>query len=161
MLGIDGRTLDEVFWDDADPHRVSDELLQWHFRQSVSANMMGAGEPTFEHDFMGKDIVKVINSEPYGKGWRWSLRGDWGSRMWRLVVNLYDWLNGRGGETVSWKMQVIFTCLARGSALFLYNTGVKLLWRKDSKERTEERRAIYKWREETVGERSECLFIWC
>ncbi|KAF8434904.1 hypothetical protein BGX38DRAFT_1218585 [Terfezia claveryi] len=37
-----------------DPHRVSDEVLRWHFRQNVLANMRGAGEPVFEHDLVGK-----------------------------------------------------------------------------------------------------------
>ena len=30
---------------------MSDELLWWHFWQSVVANMRGAGEPVFEHAF--------------------------------------------------------------------------------------------------------------
>ena len=66
-LGIDGRTLDPVCRNAADPHRVSDEPLRWHFRQSVLANMKGAGEPVFEHDFIGTDMVKEISSGPYGK----------------------------------------------------------------------------------------------
>lgn len=45
--------------DPADPHRVSDELLRWYFRQSVLANMKGAGEPVFEHDFpLGTDMMR-------------------------------------------------------------------------------------------------------
>lgn len=39
LLGIDGRSLDSVCRNPEDPHRVSDELLRWHFRQSVFANM--------------------------------------------------------------------------------------------------------------------------
>ncbi|KAJ5124092.1 uncharacterized protein N7515_007917 [Penicillium bovifimosum] len=39
--GVDGRTLDLVCRNPADPHRVSDDLLGWHFRQSVLANMRG------------------------------------------------------------------------------------------------------------------------
>ena len=34
-LGLDGRIVDEVCRDRNDPHPVSDELLRWHFRQSV------------------------------------------------------------------------------------------------------------------------------
>lgn len=50
--GVDGRILDPVCCDPADHHHhVSDQLLRWHFRQSVLANMRGAGEPVFEHDF--------------------------------------------------------------------------------------------------------------
>lgn len=48
---IDGRTLDIACRRLGDPHCVSDLLLRWHFRQSVLANMRGAGEPVFEHDF--------------------------------------------------------------------------------------------------------------
>ena len=61
---MDGRVLDPVC---RDPHRVSDGLLRWHFRQSVLANMRGAGEPIFEHDFAGEDMIKVISKEKYGK----------------------------------------------------------------------------------------------
>jgi hypothetical protein len=46
---------------------VSDELLKWHFRQSVLANMKGAGEPLFEHEFSGKDIVQEIREGPCAK----------------------------------------------------------------------------------------------
>ena len=56
---FDGRVLDPVCRDPNDPHRVSDELLRWHFRQSVLANMRGAGKPIFEHDFAGEDMIKV------------------------------------------------------------------------------------------------------
>jgi hypothetical protein len=56
--GWDGRILDPVCRDPADPHRVSDQLLRLHFRQSVLANMRGAGEPVFEHDFPpGTDML--------------------------------------------------------------------------------------------------------
>ncbi|KAG0138343.1 hypothetical protein HOY82DRAFT_637021 [Tuber indicum] len=56
--GIDGRILATVCRNPADPRRVSDELLRWHFHQSVLANLRGAGEPIFEHDFLpGTDTV--------------------------------------------------------------------------------------------------------
>ena len=43
----------------------SDELLRWHFRQALLANMRGTGEPTFEHDFPpGSDIVGDILRGP-------------------------------------------------------------------------------------------------
>ena len=32
------------------PQRPVDELVRWHFRQAVLANMKGAGEPIFEHE---------------------------------------------------------------------------------------------------------------
>ena len=42
-----------------------DELLRWHFRQTVLANMRGAGEPIFEHDFPpGSDIMGDIMRGP-------------------------------------------------------------------------------------------------
>lgn len=52
--------------DQSDPDRVADELLRWHFRQSVLANMKGAGDPIFEHDFPpGTDVIKEIRQGPY------------------------------------------------------------------------------------------------
>ena len=66
--GMDGRILDPVCRNVEDPHRVSDELLRWHFRQSVLENMRGAGEPVFEHDFpAGTDMVKEISEGPYAR----------------------------------------------------------------------------------------------
>ncbi|KAF8465276.1 hypothetical protein BDZ91DRAFT_659436 [Kalaharituber pfeilii] len=68
ILGLDGRILDAVCRDPANPHRVSDQLLRWHFRQSVLANMRGAGEPIFEHDFPpGTDMMTEIREGPYAK----------------------------------------------------------------------------------------------
>ncbi|KAL2114691.1 hypothetical protein VUR80DRAFT_1 [Thermomyces stellatus] len=66
--GIDGRVLDPVCCNPDDPHRVSDQLLRWHFRQSVLANMRGAGEPVFEDDFPpGTDIMKDLRNGPMAK----------------------------------------------------------------------------------------------
>ncbi|KAG0128273.1 hypothetical protein HOY82DRAFT_622055 [Tuber indicum] len=65
-FGLDGRILDPVCRSPAGPHRVSEELLRWHFRQSVLANMRGAGEPIFEDDFpLGTDMVGEILAGPY------------------------------------------------------------------------------------------------
>ncbi|KAK9328774.1 HNH endonuclease-domain-containing protein, partial [Lipomyces starkeyi] len=62
---IDGRILDPVCRDPSDNRRVRDELLRWHFRQGVLANMRGAGEPSFETDFPpGTDIMGEILSGP-------------------------------------------------------------------------------------------------
>ena len=59
-FGYDGSALDHRVPRSNKP-RVSDRLLQWHFRQSVLANMRGAGEPVFEHDFPpGTDMLKEI-----------------------------------------------------------------------------------------------------
>ena len=42
-----------------------DQLLRWHFRQAVLANMRGAGEPVFECDFpAGSDMVGEIVAGP-------------------------------------------------------------------------------------------------
>ncbi|KAK9237153.1 HNH endonuclease [Lipomyces kononenkoae] len=65
IFGLDGRVLDPVCRNPGDPHRVADELLRWHFRQSVLANMRGAGEPIFEHDFPpGTDMMREIREGP-------------------------------------------------------------------------------------------------
>ncbi|KAG0639745.1 HNH endonuclease-domain-containing protein [Tuber brumale] len=48
--GYDGRILDPICRNLDDPHFVSDQLLRWHFCQSVLANIRGAGEPIFECD---------------------------------------------------------------------------------------------------------------
>jgi len=67
-FGYDGKTLDPVCRNPADPHSVSDELLRWHFRQSVLANVKGAGEPIFEHDFPpGTDMMGEILAGPYAR----------------------------------------------------------------------------------------------
>jgi hypothetical protein len=63
---VDGRTLDPVCQDPANPNRVSDHLLRWHFRQSVLKNMRKAREPSFEHDFPpGTDMIKEILERPF------------------------------------------------------------------------------------------------
>lgn len=62
-MGIAGGRLDQGFLDH--PHRPVDQLFRWHFRQAVLANMRGAGEPVFEHDFPpGCDMVGHILSGP-------------------------------------------------------------------------------------------------
>ncbi len=61
--GLAGKYLDQQFRDDL--QRPVDQFLRWHFRQAVLANMRGAGEPRFEHDFPpGSDIVSDILSGP-------------------------------------------------------------------------------------------------
>ncbi|KAK9318770.1 HNH endonuclease-domain-containing protein [Lipomyces orientalis] len=66
--GIDGRILDPICRQPNHPDRVSDEVLRWHFRQCVLANMRGAGEPVFETDFpAGTDMMETLRAEPYGK----------------------------------------------------------------------------------------------
>lgn len=65
-FGVDGRTLEPVCRNPADPNRVSDDLLRWHFKQSVLKHMKGAGEPSFEHDFPpGTDMLKEILEGPF------------------------------------------------------------------------------------------------
>ena len=67
-LKIDGRVLDPICRNPDNPDRVSDEVLRWHFRQSVLANMRGAGEPVFETDFPpGTDMMATLRAELYGK----------------------------------------------------------------------------------------------
>ncbi|KAF2183590.1 hypothetical protein K469DRAFT_667810 [Zopfia rhizophila CBS 207.26] len=61
--GLSGKHLDQRLLND--PQRPIDQLLRWHFRQAVLANMRGAGEPIFEHDFPpGSDIVGDILHGP-------------------------------------------------------------------------------------------------
>jgi hypothetical protein len=63
MEDFAGKHLDQQLLND--PQRPVDELLRWHFRQAVLANMRGAGEPVFEHDFPpGSDIVGQIFEGP-------------------------------------------------------------------------------------------------
>lgn len=69
IFGLDGAILDPVCRVPTDPHRVSDEILSWHFRQSVLANVKGAGAPIYEHDFpRGTDMVKEVLEGPNGQG---------------------------------------------------------------------------------------------
>jgi len=68
LLGLDGRILDPACRNPADPHRVSEGALRWHFRQSVLANDRREGEPIFEHDFPpGHDMAGEILAGPYGQ----------------------------------------------------------------------------------------------
>ncbi|KAK9241650.1 HNH endonuclease-domain-containing protein [Lipomyces tetrasporus] len=48
-----------------DGYKITYELLRWHFRQAVLANMRGLGEPSFETDFpSGTDMMEEILSGP-------------------------------------------------------------------------------------------------
>lgn len=61
--GIAGNCLDQQLLQD--PSRPVDELLRWHFRQAVLANMRRAGEPLFECDFPpGSDMIGEIMGGP-------------------------------------------------------------------------------------------------
>ncbi|KAF1812074.1 hypothetical protein P152DRAFT_466867 [Eremomyces bilateralis CBS 781.70] len=61
--GIGSHHLDPGYF--ARPDAPLDSVLRWHFRQAVLANMRGAGEPIFEHDFPpGSDIVGDILHGP-------------------------------------------------------------------------------------------------
>ncbi|KAK9233763.1 HNH endonuclease-domain-containing protein [Lipomyces kononenkoae] len=65
VFNVGGRLLDPVCRDPSDENSVRDELLRWHFRQAVLANMRGAGEPVFETDFPpGSDMVGEIRNGP-------------------------------------------------------------------------------------------------
>ncbi|KAL0634243.1 hypothetical protein Q9L58_006861 [Maublancomyces gigas] len=62
--GIAGSHLDQQRFLD-DPRRPVDQVLRWHFRQTVLANMRGAGEPVFETDFPpGSDMMGEIMEGP-------------------------------------------------------------------------------------------------
>ncbi|KAI5843787.1 HNH endonuclease-domain-containing protein [Morchella snyderi] len=61
--GIAGKHLDQQFLDD--PRRPVDDLLRWHYRQAVLANVRSVGEPIFEVDFPpGSDMIGEILSGP-------------------------------------------------------------------------------------------------
>jgi HNH endonuclease len=60
---IEGKHLNQEHF--TRPDAPVDSLLRWHFRQAVLANMRGAGEPIFEHDFPpGSDMVGDILRGP-------------------------------------------------------------------------------------------------
>jgi len=60
---VAGKHLDQQFLED--PRRAADQLLRWHFRQAVLANMKGVGIPVFEFDFSpGSDIMGDIREGP-------------------------------------------------------------------------------------------------
>ena len=62
-MGIVGKHLDQQLLQNRP--RPVDQLLRWHFRQAVFANMRGEGEPSFECDFPpGSDIVGDIIGGP-------------------------------------------------------------------------------------------------
>ncbi|KAJ5701921.1 hypothetical protein N7488_009469 [Penicillium malachiteum] len=64
-FGLDGRTLHQNCRNTTNSENVVDELLYWHYRQCVLANMRGFGEPTFEWDFPpGTDMMKEIREGP-------------------------------------------------------------------------------------------------
>ena len=61
--GIAGKHVGQQFLND--PRRPIDQLLRWHYRQAVLANMRGAGEPIFENDFPpGSDMVGEVLGGP-------------------------------------------------------------------------------------------------
>jgi hypothetical protein len=65
---LDGRILDPICRSPDNPNRVLDDVLRWHFRQSILANMRGVGEPVFETDFpSGSDMMATLRGERYGK----------------------------------------------------------------------------------------------
>ena len=63
---MDGRTLEFPCRDPNDPNRVSDQLLRWHFRTAIMANMRGAARETFwETDFPEGDMMGEIMTNPH------------------------------------------------------------------------------------------------
>lgn len=63
MRNLQGTYLDSALLNDL--RRPHPDLLRWHFRQAVLANVRGAGEPLLEHDFPpGSDMMGEILSGP-------------------------------------------------------------------------------------------------
>ena len=78
---IEGRYLDRELF--TPPDAPVDEILRWHFRQAVLANMRGAGEPRFEHDFPpGSDIVgDILRGPKAGERMEFELFSRFGAQM--------------------------------------------------------------------------------
>ncbi|KAK9329165.1 hypothetical protein V1520DRAFT_311546 [Lipomyces starkeyi] len=80
-FSIDGRILDPICRDPNSADSARNELLRWHFRQAVLANMRGAGEPSFEMDFPPEsDMMGEILSGPRSRqkdGSRALLKIEW------------------------------------------------------------------------------------
>ena len=51
-----GTRLNKTFLED--PERPVDELLRWHFRQAVLANVRGQGEPYFDPNDMIDEAIQ-------------------------------------------------------------------------------------------------------
>ncbi|KAM5474565.1 hypothetical protein MauCBS54593_002141 [Microsporum audouinii] len=79
--------LHPVCRDPNDPNHVLDVLLQWHYEQAILANMWGAGEVIFEHDFPpGTDMLGEIRQAPMAAE--------------RMEAELFGRLYGYGEESV-------------------------------------------------------------
>lgn len=76
-----GQYLDAAYF--ARPDAPIDPLLRWHFRQAVLANMRGAGEPVFEHDFPpGSDIAgDILRGPKAAERMQFELFGRLGAQM--------------------------------------------------------------------------------
>lgn len=66
MRDADGLAGTYVDWQNKNVmEKPADQLLRWHFHQSVLANMRGTGEPVFAHDFApGADERAEIAAGP-------------------------------------------------------------------------------------------------
>ena len=90
VVGIAGKHLDQEFLDN--PQRPVDQLLRWHFRQAVFANMRGAGEPMFEHDFPpGSDMIsEILRGPKAAERMEFELFNRLGAQMELFPVSGYD-----------------------------------------------------------------------
>ena len=88
--GIAGKHLDQEFL--GNPQRPPDQLLRWHFRQAVFANMRGAGEPVFEHDFPpGSDMMgQILHGPKAAERMEFELFGRLAAQMELFPVSGYD-----------------------------------------------------------------------
>ncbi|KFY49595.1 hypothetical protein V496_09896 [Pseudogymnoascus sp. VKM F-4515 (FW-2607)] len=62
-INIDGRTLSLRCRDPKNPDRVSDQLLQWHYRQAALAMVKGKGQKPWD-DSYDSDIMAEIQEGP-------------------------------------------------------------------------------------------------
>jgi hypothetical protein len=88
--GIAGKHLDQEFLEN--PQRPVDQLLGWHFRQAVFANMRGAGEPLFEDDFPpGSDMVgQILRGPKAAERMEFELFNRLGAQMELFLASGYD-----------------------------------------------------------------------
>ncbi|XTI92473.1 hypothetical protein V2W45_1472037 [Cenococcum geophilum] len=86
--GFAGKHLDQRFLNN--PQRPLDQLLRWHFRQAVLANMRGAGEPIFEHGFPpGSDVVgDILYGPKAAERMEFELFSRLGAQRARMVAEL-------------------------------------------------------------------------
>ena len=87
--GIAGKHLDQEFLDN--PQRPVDQLLRWHFRQAVFANMKDVGEPVFEDFPPGSDMMgQILRGPKAAERMEFELFNRLGAQMELFPASGYD-----------------------------------------------------------------------